>query len=247
MKAGKVTTKRLSGPERRLQILDEASRLFAFRGLHGTTTKEIAKAAGISEPVLYQHFKNKEDIYFELELLCKNQTAYFRQAIQELGDGIDTLVMITYLLVRVISFSKDPGVASKPKSYGSAEILLRLMGYSFLADGRFARSLVENCIGAFFEQWHESYKVAFKEKQLNIEKIEEVSLWFAYEAIIGFGFFVLPTDRMVDKVRDSDDAAKAATLFLLRGMGIKESVLNGGIHWGSLKKSYQMAIEMAGR
>lgn len=242
----KTSGKRLAGTERRMQILDTACRIFAYKGLHGTTTKEIAKAAGISEPILYQHFKNKEDIYHELELLCSHQTAYFKKAVEHLGDGIESLIVITYLLVRVVSFCKEPGTNTKPQDYGTSETLLRLQGYSFLSDGRFARLLVENCIGAIFEQWFACYKASFADKLLTVEKAEEMPLWMAYQLVIGAGFFVLPASRMVDKIKDADDGAKAATLFILRGLGVKESVLEKKIHWPTLRKFYQEAIAVAG-
>jgi AcrR family transcriptional regulator len=238
--------KRLSAPERRNLILDEASRLFAFRGLHGTTTKEIAKAAGISEPILYQHFKSKDEIYSELELICSQQTAYFKKVVQELGLGVDSLITITYLLIRVISYSKEPASKSKAKECAPSEILLRLMGYSFLEDGRFARSLVENCIGAFFHQWSECYKLAQKDGYLNIEKADSTNLWLAYESIIGFGMFILPPQLLVDRINKTDEASKAATLFVLRGMGVKESVLEKFVDWQELRKIYANALKLAG-
>lgn len=237
--------KKLSGLERRNVILDEASRIFAFKGLHGATTKEIAKASGISEPVLYQHFKSKEEIYTTLETLCGHQTAYFKRVIQDRGLGIDSLITITYLLVRVISFCKEPGTKSKPAESGSAEILLRLMGYSFLEDGTFARTLVENCIGAFFDQWLESYKRSLDEGLLNVDKADSVALWLAYESIIGMGLFVLPTRRLVDRIKDPNEAAKAATLFVLRGIGVKESVIRQKVHWPELRKVHIKAMEEA--
>ena len=54
---------RLSGEERRTQILDAALRLFAEKGFSGTRTREIAVLAGISETLIFQHFKTKEDLY----------------------------------------------------------------------------------------------------------------------------------------------------------------------------------------
>jgi AcrR family transcriptional regulator len=47
---------------RRVQILDAAARLFAEKGFHRTTTKDIAEAADVSEGTLYNYFKNKEDM-----------------------------------------------------------------------------------------------------------------------------------------------------------------------------------------
>lgn len=236
-------SKRLTGAERRSIILDQAGRLFAFKGLHGTTTREIAKAAGVSEPILYQHFKSKEEIYETLEMMCRTQTAYFKQVVRDIGTGIDSLIVITYLLSRVISFCKMPGVETKPQEYGTSEILLRLAGYSFLEDGRFAKALVENCIGAFFEQWHDSYKTAFNEGLLDVEKAEELSLWFAYQSLIGMGMYVLPGQRLIAKIKDQDEASKSATLFLLRAIGVKESVIKQKVDWAVLRKYYQRAGE----
>lgn len=54
---------RLSGEERRAQIIDAALWLFADKGFAGTRTREIAELAGISETLIFQHFKTKEDLY----------------------------------------------------------------------------------------------------------------------------------------------------------------------------------------
>ncbi len=53
---------RLSGDDRRLQIIDAALTLFAEKGFAGTRTREIADAAGISETLIFQHFKTKEGL-----------------------------------------------------------------------------------------------------------------------------------------------------------------------------------------
>ncbi|MFN3469735.1 MAG: TetR/AcrR family transcriptional regulator [Novosphingobium sp.] len=52
--------------DRREQILDEAQRLFLEHGLDGVTTRQIAKAVGISQPSLYAHFPNRDAIAVEL-------------------------------------------------------------------------------------------------------------------------------------------------------------------------------------
>src|SRR6267154_2619711 len=56
---------RLSGPNRRAQVLRTASAQFAMTGLHGTTTLTLARAAGISEAVLFDHFENKTQLFRE--------------------------------------------------------------------------------------------------------------------------------------------------------------------------------------
>ena len=54
---------RMTGEDRRLQILRVAMRLFSQRGFRGTTTKEIALAAGVSEAMVFRHFATKEELY----------------------------------------------------------------------------------------------------------------------------------------------------------------------------------------
>ena len=53
----------MAGEERRLQILAVAMTLFSERGFRGTTTKEIAQAAGVSEAMVFRHFAHKEELY----------------------------------------------------------------------------------------------------------------------------------------------------------------------------------------
>src|SRR5436190_11731667 len=60
----KVATKlRLTSEERRASIVEAAIRLFAEKGFRGTTTRELAAAVGVTEPVLYEHFRTKSDLY----------------------------------------------------------------------------------------------------------------------------------------------------------------------------------------
>ncbi len=57
---------RMSAEERRAAILDAAFRLFSERGFHRTTTRALAEAVGVTEPVLYEHFKSKRELYLAL-------------------------------------------------------------------------------------------------------------------------------------------------------------------------------------
>jgi AcrR family transcriptional regulator len=60
---GAATSARMAGEERRLQILAVAVSLFSQKGFRGTTTKEIAQAAGVSEAMVFRHFATKQELY----------------------------------------------------------------------------------------------------------------------------------------------------------------------------------------
>ena len=55
---------RLAANVRREQLLSAAMRLFALQGFDGTTTRDIAHAAGINEAIIFRHFASKEDLYW---------------------------------------------------------------------------------------------------------------------------------------------------------------------------------------
>ena len=54
---------RLPAAQRREQLLEVARRVLALRGFYETTMAEIADSAGVTKPVLYQHFESKRDLY----------------------------------------------------------------------------------------------------------------------------------------------------------------------------------------
>jgi AcrR family transcriptional regulator len=54
---------RLSGPERRRAVVETACRVFANGSYHGSTTAQIAREMGVTEPVLYRHFASKRELY----------------------------------------------------------------------------------------------------------------------------------------------------------------------------------------
>jgi AcrR family transcriptional regulator len=66
LRPNRPTTSRLPAHRRRRQLLDVAVVVFADRGFHGTSMEDVADAAGVTKPVLYQHFSSKRELYIEL-------------------------------------------------------------------------------------------------------------------------------------------------------------------------------------
>src|SRR3954452_12167284 len=58
-----ISPQRMAACDRRTQLLEIALNLFAKNGFNGTTTKEIAAAAGVTEAVIFRHFPNKHTLY----------------------------------------------------------------------------------------------------------------------------------------------------------------------------------------
>ena len=54
---------RLPAPRRRQQLLDVALQVFGELGFHPASMNDVAEAAGVTKPVLYQHFRSKRELY----------------------------------------------------------------------------------------------------------------------------------------------------------------------------------------
>ena len=56
----------MRGPERKAQLLDVARKVFGAKGFHGVSMEDVAREAGVTKPILYDHFSSKEALYLAL-------------------------------------------------------------------------------------------------------------------------------------------------------------------------------------
>ena len=80
-----MTGTRLSAAERKDSILDAALIEFADHGFEGTSTEDIARRAGISQPYLFRLFGTKKELYLETVRRCLGETL---QLFEEAADGL---------------------------------------------------------------------------------------------------------------------------------------------------------------
>jgi len=91
---------RLRKADRKRQLLARAKQLFVTRGYRDATTEDIARAAGVSEPVLYRHFDSKKALFLEvLQEIREATLTRWRDAVAGLADPLAKLhtVVDTYL------------------------------------------------------------------------------------------------------------------------------------------------------
>jgi AcrR family transcriptional regulator len=128
-----VSPTRLPAAERRLALVETAIRVFSDGSYRGTTTAEIARAAGVSEPILYRHFASKRDLYLaaldhvwgkaraEWESVLAS-TANVREAFEEMGRGHVTIrdckFQMSELWVQALSeANEDPELRRRLRSH----------------------------------------------------------------------------------------------------------------------------------
>ena len=84
---------RLPRDQRRVQLLDAASEVFTTRGYHAAAMDDIADAAGVSKPVLYQHFGSKLELYLALlDRSCDSLVEVVEEALASTADNADRVV-----------------------------------------------------------------------------------------------------------------------------------------------------------
>jgi len=93
---------RVPGEERRRLIIESAAKLFSRRGFSGTTTREIARAVGISEATVFKHFATKEDLYTAI-IEAKAQTQEILETVSPVAEGKDDAAFLRTLAHEMIA------------------------------------------------------------------------------------------------------------------------------------------------
>jgi TetR/AcrR family transcriptional regulator len=108
---------------RRRQILSLAADLFATKGYAGTTTREIAAAAGVSETVLYRHFPTKETLYASIleDRMPVAGVEHWLAELRELADRRDDEALFTAVVTAIIRWHREDGVSHRLMLFAALE------------------------------------------------------------------------------------------------------------------------------
>src|SRR6516225_95542 len=211
---------RLDGDERRKAIVLAAVPLFARKGFAGTTTKELAEAAGISEALLFRHFPSKKHLYGEiLRLGCEGDPALERLA--ALQPSTETLVHMIHFMVRYFLLGV-PGV-----DRAELDSRLRLVLHSFLEDGEYARELFDRIFERVHPLFAASIEAATTAGDLKSGSIASANrFWFGQHVAAMVAFVLLPGRASVPYQGEPAELVDEATWFILRGIGMREAAIS---------------------
>ena len=209
---------RLDSDERRKAIVTAAVPLFARKGFAGTTTKELAEAAGISEALLFRHFPSKKHLYGEiLRLGCEGDPALERLA--TLAPSTATLVHMTRFMVRY--FLLGAGV-----DRDELDTRLRLVLHSFLEDGDYARELFDRIFERVHPLFAASLDAATVAGDLEPGPIASAnSFWFGQHIAAMVAFVYLPGRTSIPYDGTPAALVEEVSWFILRGIGMKDAAI----------------------
>jgi AcrR family transcriptional regulator len=214
-----AVTSKLSSEERRAAIIKAVRRVFAEKGFDGTTTRELADAAGVSEALLFKHFPNKEALFSAMQLACCNEEDIGRyELLASLEPSASTLILLVHFLV-----SRIVGVTHHED--GQA-IHNRLMIRSLAEDGEFARLFIARLATGWVPKVAECIRSAVASGEAVSEpSLPELGGWFTYHLAATILLHLLPETPVVDYGVPREQLVEQAVRFALRGVGLKEETI----------------------
>jgi len=104
----KLATRKLPAADRRRQIIEVAMALFSAKGFEGTTTREISRAAGVSEAIIFRHFATKEDLYAAIiDFIIQGHCEQFFSELKQAMDARDDAAVFETLAFRILETHKE--------------------------------------------------------------------------------------------------------------------------------------------
>jgi len=206
---------RLSADDRRQLIIEAAKDVFAKKGFDRTTSRDLAKAANISEALLYKYFPTKLSLYETILSACA-ETPIWPEADSAGGLKPSTatlIVMIDSLISQVVEGrSVNPDVA----------VLGRLAVRCLLDDGHFTGAVLK----PFTNNWMARFKQCLKQAAASGDLREysttpHLCTWLLHHIALGLMLHLSPRNLSDYKV-PKPTLVRETVSFALRGIGLRE-------------------------
>jgi AcrR family transcriptional regulator len=210
---------RLAAGERRKAIVAAVRGVFAEKGFYGTTTRALAKTAGVSEALLYKHFPSKESLYAAMLEACANGPTFAEfNRILELQPSTSTLVIMVHFTMAyyVEAPALDPDKAA----------MNSLMARSLLEDGEFVRLTHKRFAKAWMAKFAACVKAAAQAGDLRETPVRpDLSMWFVHHIGFGLMLHLHPKTPAIQYRAGPAALIEQATWFALFGVGVKEEAI----------------------
>lgn len=213
------TSSKLSAEERRAAIVKAVRRVFAERGFHGTTTRQLAEAAGVSEALLFKHFPNKEALYTAMQKSCCHAQDPAIERLRALEPSTSTLVLLVHFLVA----KKIPGNLLRNED---DTVQMRIMMHSLLEDGEFARLQLQQLAAGWVAKIEQSMAAAALAGDVcEGPVLPNLAAWLVHHMATVIMQHLRPATPIVDYQAPREKLVEQTVWFALRGMGLKEEAI----------------------
>ncbi len=215
------SVQKLTGSQRREAIIQAAQKVFAEKGFHGTTSKQLAEAAGVSEALVFKHFPSKEALYRAILSSCCRQKeareAHQRPPFETLPASTDTLVQLVWGFVSRI-------LGSEPEE--EDRIFFRLILRSLMEEGDFTRLALEGMPVRWVQKVQQCVEAAQEAGDLPEHGVASRLVgWLVHHLVSGFIMHWLPGEALVEYHLPREELVQQVVWFCLRGIGLREETI----------------------
>src|SRR5215469_10352357 len=159
---------RYSSADRREQILDVASSLFADQGYRGTTTRLIAERAAVTEALIFRHFPSKEELYWSVLERKINNAGARERLLEILQAGGNDLEILSRLAFEVL------------ERRANDQTLSRLLLFSALEKHELSERFFRNYVADYFD-----VLARFVRSGISVGRFRQVDPLLAARAFLG--------------------------------------------------------------
>ncbi|MEP6925082.1 MAG: TetR/AcrR family transcriptional regulator [Pyrinomonadaceae bacterium] len=205
------TGNRMAADERRSQILQIAVQLFSQHGFRGTTTREIAAAAQVSEAMVFRHFATKQELYSAIIdfKACEGGLANPCELLSEFIAAGDDYAVFYNLAINALSHHHED------------KDFMRLLLFSALEGHELAELFFDRYIVHFYE-----FLGAYIEQRQKEGIFRQLQPRLMVRSFLGMVIHHSLNNSLWDKDRrllnvSNEEAARQFTEILLRGVKIK--------------------------
>lgn len=215
-----MRARRLNCQERKQAIVKAVLPVFARHGFANTTTRQLARAAGVSEALIYKHFPSKETLYAEIQSFgCKGCDPHL-QKLLDLKPSTATLVYIVYYIMRA-------NIVGHGKETICVETRHRMILNSCLEDGSFTRFLFHNRFAENISRIVQCMDAAGEVGDMVPSPVNKSNLLlFAHHLATMIATTHLPKRPVVDYDASREQLVQQAVWFALRGLGLKDEAIS---------------------
>lgn len=209
--------KRLKSEDRKRSIIQAALPLFAAKGVEGTTTKQIAQAAKVSEALLYKHFPSKESLYEQIQEFMCSQAGMAASELVKMPCNTNSMIHVLYATLYLIYIGAE--------SEEERQITSRLLSFSMLEDGDLMRTFLDNRFRVWIPQIIELMKAAQEAGDLDADDTPlELKVWMVHHLAVGF--LKMNMQQIIDYGLEPKEILAHMARFAFRGVGLKKEAMN---------------------
>lgn len=220
---------RLHAVERRVVIVDAAKPLFARHGFAGTTTRQVAQAAGVSEALLFQHFPSKAALY--REILCQGcEGDPELERLRELEPSTTSLCEMVGLLIGHVALGELCDTGEK-------EVDDRLALHSLLEDGEYVRLVSEWIVERVQPTFLACFEAAGRAGDLRPGSDPTNAFWFAHHVAAMTAFGRLSGRDAYPYRGGRGELAADLARFILRGIGLTDAAIETNFAAAALQRA----------